>query len=133
MTPTKADMQVWQDISTAPRDGTPFYATFEMPMRWKEYKPAARRQGYPAGRWQTMNGYGGWENTDLVPINWRPHESTPTKADMRGKLKLPDPTGNELELGIGPDPEYRRGWNDCIDHLAHRGLLLPTPPSKGGE
>lgn len=37
--------------------------------RYKRYKPQARKQGYPIGRWQTWNGYG-WQNTDLEIVNY---------------------------------------------------------------
>ncbi len=46
-------------------------------MRYKKYKPQARKQGFPEGRWQEWNGWG-WENTEETPIMWksaRPQES----------------------------------------------------------
>lgn len=45
------------------------------------------------------------------------------KADGLDTLKLRKPTGNELELGLDPDPYYLRGWNDCIDRLAQHGMI----------
>lgn len=64
----------WQPIETAPVDGTPFYARQAVPMRWKPYKPQARQQGYPDGRWQEMNEYGGWKNTEREPYEWQSKE-----------------------------------------------------------
>lgn len=63
----------WSPIESAPKDGTPFTARFELPLRWRAYKPDARRQGYPDGRWQVSNGYGGWANLgDMYPSEWKP-------------------------------------------------------------
>lgn len=40
------------------------YAVDIYPVRWKPYKPQARKQLKRSGRWQSMNGYGGWDNCD---------------------------------------------------------------------
>lgn len=37
--------------------------------RYKRYKPQARKQGYPEGRWQVFNGYG-WSNASEEITEW---------------------------------------------------------------
>lgn len=71
----------------APRDGTIFYVLHRFPMRWTAYKPSSEqaRRGVK-GRWQRMNEYGGWENTDIEPTEWEPDlqnstRTTPPVAD----------------------------------------------------
>jgi hypothetical protein len=61
-------MSDWQDISTAPRDGTPFIGS-EL-FRYLPYKPQAVRQTGKHGRFQKWNGYG-WENCE-PPGSWQP-------------------------------------------------------------
>lgn len=68
-------------IATAPMDGTAFYARFKTPMRWLPYKKGYT--GPEKGRWQEMNEYGGWDNTDLVPEDWQPH-TQPAKTEGEG-------------------------------------------------
>lgn len=54
-----------------PKDGSPFYARFLTPMRWKPYKPNSEQfRSGTRGRWQAMNDYGGWENTEYPPTDW---------------------------------------------------------------
>lgn len=67
------------DMDAAPRDGTGFYVRSKTPMRWMAYKPAARQQGYPEGRWQELNEHGGWVNSEREPTEWMPygHPITP--------------------------------------------------------
>ena len=57
-----------RDISTAPKDGSQFYIGISV--RWKPYKPQARKQGYGEGRYQVMNEYGGWVNLGYKPEHW---------------------------------------------------------------
>lgn len=61
----------WQ--KTPPPKDKDFYMRCEhiMPCRWKTYKPQARKQGYPEGRWQVMNEYGGWDNYDGEIDEWK--------------------------------------------------------------
>jgi hypothetical protein len=49
----------WQDISTAPKDGSIFYTA--VAIKWVPYKPSSeqRKRGI-MGRWMESNGYGGW-------------------------------------------------------------------------
>lgn len=61
-------MNEWQDISTAPRDGTTFIGA-EL-FRYLPYKPQAVRQTGEHGRFQKWNGYG-WENCE-PPEFWQP-------------------------------------------------------------
>jgi len=63
----------WQPIETASRDGTAFYAMRETPMRWMPYKKDFQNKWGVDGRWQEMNDYGGWVNTEYEPVKWRPH------------------------------------------------------------
>ncbi len=63
----------WQHISTAPRDGRSFYGRVIMPMRYLPYKKGHNED--TDGRWQTVNEYGGWENTDHVPEDWEYQEN----------------------------------------------------------
>ncbi len=67
-------MADWSPIANAPKDGTPFTARIEVPLRWLASKPDAKRQGFPEGRWQASNGYGGWENFKEEPSEWKPME-----------------------------------------------------------
>lgn len=64
----------WQPIKTAPKDGKSFYvqAHYKVPFKWKPYKPKSQqfKQGIK-GRWQEMNDYGGWENSDKTPDEWQ--------------------------------------------------------------
>jgi hypothetical protein len=64
-------MTDWQDISTAPRDGTTFIGP-EL-FRYLPYKPQAVRQTGRHGRFQKWNGYG-WENCE-PPSRWWPVHS----------------------------------------------------------
>lgn len=67
--------EVWRQ-DTPPMDGTAFYARYEAPFRWLPYKPASGQfKSGIKGRWQMMNDYGGWENTENEPTEWRPHEN----------------------------------------------------------
>jgi hypothetical protein len=59
----------WQDISTAPKDGTPIVVGHLV--RYLPYKPDGQRQMKAEGRWQEWNGYG-WSNIDWVPTQWMP-------------------------------------------------------------
>ena len=61
----------WQ--KTPPPKDKDFYMRCEhiMPCRWKPYKPQARKQCYPEGRWQVMNEYGGWDNYDGEIDEWK--------------------------------------------------------------
>jgi hypothetical protein len=64
----------WQPAETAPLDGTAFYARYEAPFRWLPYKPTSGQfKSGIKGRWQMMNDWGGWDNTEHEPIEWRPH------------------------------------------------------------
>jgi hypothetical protein len=65
-------MTQWQPIASAPKDGTPFLARTEHPVRWRAYKPNSQqfRSGLK-GRWQKMNSYGGWDNADELACEWR--------------------------------------------------------------
>lgn len=65
--------QGWQDISTAPRDGTPI--TVGQTMRYLPYKPDGKRQMQAEGRWQAWNGYG-WTNCE-DPEQWMPTPPVP--------------------------------------------------------
>ena len=67
VTPDKVDN--W-NYGEPPKDGSKFYGKYYSPYKWKPYKPQARKQGYPAGRWQCMNEYGGWENAKNPPSQW---------------------------------------------------------------
>lgn len=60
--------QDWQDISTAPKDGTPV-AGQEL-YRFQPYKPEGQKQMGQPGRWQRFNGFG-WENAP-PPTHWMP-------------------------------------------------------------
>lgn len=51
-----------QDISTAPKDGTPI--TVGHMVRYMPYKKGSGMEG--KGRWQEHNGYG-WQNIDWEP------------------------------------------------------------------
>jgi len=64
----------WLPIEQAPRDGTPVAAY--RTVRFMPYKPAARKQGYPEGRWQEFNGYG-WENCKDDPVEYMPLKDQP--------------------------------------------------------
>jgi hypothetical protein len=69
---------MWQDIATAPLDGTTFYARFQAPFRWLPYSPKSQQfKSGIKGRWQMMNDYGGWENTEYRPDDWCHHPDTP--------------------------------------------------------
>lgn len=71
-------IEEWQGMNTLPMDGTEFYARVETPMRYKLYKPNSNEaKSGIKGRWQEMNQYGGWDNTDVVPVEWRPHYTAP--------------------------------------------------------
>lgn len=60
-------------ISEAPMDGREFYAigVYQVPYRFKLYKPSSNefKRGIK-GRWQKMNEYGGWDNTDQEPSSF---------------------------------------------------------------
>ena len=60
----------WKTIDSGPRDGDEFY--IGLPVRWKKYKPQARKQGFPEGRFQMANEYGGWDNLSYKPTHWTP-------------------------------------------------------------
>ena len=56
-----------------PTDGRIYEALCKTVMKWKPYKkgapPDLRELG---GRWQESNGFGGFDNTDAVPVFHRP-------------------------------------------------------------
>lgn len=56
-----------------PQDGRIYEVLHQTVMKWKPYSAKApaiqRRKG---GRWQESNGYGGFTNTDAVPVFYRP-------------------------------------------------------------
>lgn len=56
-----------------PESGEIIYGLNYGPMKFTHYKPAARKQGYPKGRWQEMNEYGGWDNCK-APDQWKTRE-----------------------------------------------------------
>lgn len=55
---------------TAPKDGSEFLVHHTSIVRWNPYKPQARKQGYPDGRWQKMNEYGRFENFECENFHW---------------------------------------------------------------
>jgi len=73
--PQPDNVSAWQPSDTAPKDGSPFYARFLTPMRFKLYSPKSQefKRG-PKGRWQAMNEYGGWDNCGYGPMDWISHE-----------------------------------------------------------
>jgi len=86
VTPDKVDNWNYGD---PPKDGGVFYGKYYSPYKWKPYKPQARKQGYPAGRWQSMNEYGGWDNAKNIPQQWL------TEKDFNEKEKAaPDVKGD---------------------------------------
>lgn len=57
-----------------PQDGTIIYGHSWSPYRWKPYSPKSEQaRGGIKGRWQAMNGYGGWENA-FPPNEWASEE-----------------------------------------------------------
>ena len=67
-------MSNWQDVATAPQDGTPILARVVTTIRFKPYKPGSRelRRGVK-GRWQQLNMYGGWDNCDISDFSQWQH------------------------------------------------------------
>ena len=65
----------WQLMESAPKDGKPFYvkASYQVPFKWKFYSPKSQqfKRGIK-GRWQEMNEYCGWDNSDKTPDQWKP-------------------------------------------------------------
>ena len=58
-------------IEDAPKDGTDFEVYVRQIWRWKTYKAGAPKELLAKGRrWQKLNQFGGWENTDEGPIGW---------------------------------------------------------------
>lgn len=76
--------------SAPPMDGTAFYATgtYKFPMRYKLYKPVSNefKRGIK-GRWQKMNDYGAWENTDFEPTTWEQDNADITTTDRAEVLQ----------------------------------------------
>ena len=81
-----ADLQKWVDdedwfpMETAPKDKTIFYVkeSYRVPFRWKPYRPKRQKIRHGVkGRWQEMNEYGGWVNSNKKPDKWQP--DTPTE------------------------------------------------------
>lgn len=73
--------QEWQPMSTAPMDGSAFYVRYQSPFRWKPYsKKSLQYRAGIKGRWQEMNAYGGWDNTENQPTEWRPHSAEEKSA-----------------------------------------------------
>jgi hypothetical protein len=68
------DASEWLPIETAPKDGSVFYVQshYRIPFKWKKYKPNSQqfKRGIK-GRWQEMNEYGGWENSNKKPDQWQ--------------------------------------------------------------
>ena len=63
----------WQPAGTEPRDGTPIIARMPVTVRWLPYKPGSvQYQNGLRGRWQEANEFGGWANTRVKPMEWRP-------------------------------------------------------------
>lgn len=64
--------ECWRDGSP-PADGKMYEVLCPSVMKWTPYKAGApgtlKRKG---GRWQESNGYGGFDNTDSVPVFHRP-------------------------------------------------------------
>lgn len=70
-------------MTTPPRDRV-IYAVIRVPVRWLAYKPTSdqARRGV-AGRWQSMNEFGGWTNLhpNKPPAQWEDCPGEPTKDE----------------------------------------------------
>jgi hypothetical protein len=71
-------MSDWQDISTAPKDGTAVYAgkVGVMSIGGAPLYPLVSR--YLDGKWQSVFGDNRWAPYEPQPTHWRPHPSSPS-------------------------------------------------------
>lgn len=72
----------WQDIRTAPKDGTALKIRTYIVVRWLAYKPDGARQMKRAGRWQAHDGHG-WTNCADPTDVWQyadPRDEPPQAA-----------------------------------------------------
>lgn len=103
-----------RDLHITPEVKEGYFHTFR-PVKWKPYKPGAQTQ--KAGRWQSMNEWGGWDNCETPEEVW----SEPADiAAMKAALLAAEEIAQCLDAVLRVDDEWVRSTahNAAADALA---------------